>query len=153
MVKRTHHREAHHHMTSQMNSPLSLIIDNTMSSNEYLNKWHKLAKYEPNVNQTNIRCSRKLTHYTEGCNRQQTQTIVQGNFQFVKIYLMNKFVVTNRMERLTVTAASKQKDLKNVVAQDMSSRRKEGRQVVRSSLVSRRLNTISIFRPADGTPV
>ena len=70
----------------------------------------------------------------------------------VFFHLINSVVVTNKMDKLTVTAASKQKDLKWAVAQDINNRRKEGRQVVRSSLVSRRLNTISIFNPFDGVP-
>ena len=71
----------------------------------------------------------------------------------VFFHLINSVVVTNKMDKLTVTAASKQKDLKWAVAQDINNRRKEGRQVVRSSLVSRRLNTISIFNPFDGVPM
>ena len=65
---------------------------------------------------------------------------------------MKSVVVTSSMDRLTVTAASKQKSLKNVVAQDISSRRREGRQVVSSSFIRRLLNTISILRPFEGVP-
>ena len=61
-------------------------------------------------------------------------------------------VVTNKIERLTVTAASKKKGLKKEVAYDIKSSNKEGRKVVKSSLVRRRLNTISIFKPFEGEP-
>ena len=40
---------------------------------------------------------------------------------------MKRLVVTSMTERFTVTAASKKKGLKNVVAYEMRSRRKEGR--------------------------
>ena len=63
--------------------------------------------------------------------------------------LIKRLVVTSMTERLTVTAASKQKDLKNVVAQEIRSKRMEGRQVVRSSFMMRLLNTISILTPSD----
>ena len=76
---------------------------------------------------------------------------LNGNLKMQRFfYLINSVVVTNKMDKLRVTAASKQNGLKWAVAQDINSRRKEGRQVVRSSLVSRRLNTISIFNPFDG---
>ena len=61
-------------------------------------------------------------------------------------------VVTNKIDRLTVTAASKKKGLKKEVAYDIKSSNKEGRKVVKSSLVRRRLNTISIFKPFEGEP-
>ena len=66
--------------------------------------------------------------------------------------LINKVVVTNKIDRLTVTAASKKKGLKKEVAYDIKSSSKEGRKVVKSSLVRRRLNTISIFKPSEGEP-
>ena len=64
--------------------------------------------------------------------------------------LINKVVVTSKIDRLTVTAASKKKGLKKEVAYDIKSSSKEGRKVVNSSLVRRRLNTISIFKPFVG---
>ena len=63
---------------------------------------------------------------------------------------MNNVVVTNKMDKLTVTDASKYIGLKKVVAYDMRRRRNDGRYVVRISLVRRRLNTISIFKPFVG---
>ena len=63
---------------------------------------------------------------------------------------MNNVVVTNKMDKLTVTDASKYIGLKKVVAYDMRRRRNDGRYVVRISLVRRRLNTISIFKPCVG---
>ena len=61
---------------------------------------------------------------------------------------MNNVVMTNMTVKLTVRAASKKKGLKNVVEYVIPSRRKVGKKVVSSSLVRRRLNTISILRPA-----
>ena len=64
--------------------------------------------------------------------------------------LINNVVVTNKIDKLTVTDASKYIGLKNVVAYDIRRRRNDGRYVVRISLVRRRLNTISIFKPCVG---
>ena len=64
--------------------------------------------------------------------------------------LINNVVVTNKIDKLTVTDASKYTGLKNVVAYDIRRRRNDGRYVVRISLVRRRLNTISIFKPFVG---
>ena len=111
-----------------------------------LNEWIQLDKYEPDIHQTNIRSGRKFAHHTNDikiCRNIYLQP-------FFNTHLMNSVVVTNKIDRLTVTAASKQMGLKNEVAQHISSRRKEGRQVVSSSFVSRRLNTISIFSPFEG---
>ena len=66
--------------------------------------------------------------------------------------LINNVVVTNKIDKLTVTDASKYIGLKNVVAYDIRRRRNDGRYVVRISLVRRRLNTISIFKPFEGEP-
>ena len=67
-------------------------------------------------------------------------------------HLTNNVVITSKMDKLTVTAASKQIGLKKVVAQDNNNRRNEGRQVVKRSLTRRRLNTIFIFKPFVGVP-
>ena len=64
--------------------------------------------------------------------------------------LINNVVVTNKIDKLTVTDASKYIGLKNVVAYDIRRRRNDGKYVVRISLVRRRLNTISIFKPCVG---
>ena len=61
--------------------------------------------------------------------------------------LMNIVVITNMVVKLTVNAASKKKDLKNVVQYPMMIKRMVGRKVVKISLVRRRLKIICIFTP------
>ena len=62
-------------------------------------------------------------------------------------YLMNNVVITSIVVKFTVNAASKKKDLKKVVAKVIPKRRNDGRNVVKSSLVSLLLKRISIFNP------
>ena len=68
-----------------------------------LNEGNKLTEHEPDVDQPNIGGGRKLLHHT-----------VQYNIGYTTLYvivpythLMKRVVVTSRMDRLTVTAASK----------------------------------------------
>ena len=77
----------------------------------------------------------------------QTKGYLLSNFLS---FLMKSVVVTSKIDKLTVTAASKQIGLKKEVAQHIHTRRKEGRYVVNNSLVRRLLNTISIFTPFEG---
>ena len=68
-----------------------------------LNEGNKLSEHEPDVDQANIGGGRELLHHT-----------VQYNIGYTTLYvivpythLMKRVVVTSRMDRLTVTAASK----------------------------------------------
>ena len=111
-----------------------------------LNEGNQLSEDEPDVHHADIGCGRQLFHHA-------STVEVKISSSSGICYLMNNVVMTSITVKLTVRAASKQKGLKNVVEQVIRRRRKEGRQVVRSSFVSLRLNTISIFNPLLMLPV
>ena len=79
-----------------------------------LNKRIQLSKYKPNINHSNIGSCRKLSHHTvKGI---KASLNARETLPKTACDLIKSVVVTSKMDRLTVTAASKKKGLKKDVA-------------------------------------
>ena len=84
-----------------------------------LNKRIQLSKYEPNIHHSNIGSCRKLSHHTvKGikASLNARETLPKTACDMTYTDLIKSVVVTSKMDRLTVTAASKKKGLKKDVA-------------------------------------
>ena len=80
-----------------------------------------MSKYEPNIHHSNIGSCRKLSHHTVNvkgikASLNARETLPKTACDMTYTDLIKSVVVTSKMDRLTVTAASKKKGLKKDVA-------------------------------------